>query len=79
MQRTVVVGRIGLCTHDVTTQSNVGGVTAGQVRQNSSSYNNNNSNNNNNKSIYIAPWLQVTLFKGACNFFFIVNMLKVKI
>ena len=22
-------------------------------------------NNNNNKSIYIAPWFQVTLFKGA--------------
>ena len=79
MQRTVVVGRIGLCTHDVTTQSNVGGVTAGQVRQNSSSYNNNNSNNNNNKSIYIAPWLQVTLFKGACKKKKIVNMLKVKI
>ena len=35
-----------------------------------SKYNNNNNsnnsnNNNNNKSIYIAPWFQVTLFKGA--------------
>ena len=26
---------------------------------------NGNNNNNNNKSIYIAPWFQVTLFKGA--------------
>ena len=34
-------------------------VTAGKMGRNSSN------NNNINKSIYIAPWLQVTLFKGA--------------
>ena len=37
-------------------------------------------NNNNNKSIYIAPWFQVTLFKGAdTSFFFFKTVKKIKI
>ena len=38
-----------------------------------------NTNNNNNKSIYIAPWFQVTLFKGAVTSKKTIKKLKVKI
>ena len=36
-------------------------------------------NNNNNKSIYIAPWFQMTLFKGAVTSQKTVKKIKVKI